>query len=183
MRIERHREDIPRIIDSIHAAAMPAFNVIRMLSRADRPTPPGDVIAHQGRISKTLHILRPAHEPGYRRQFKTHADLQERRHALGRKILHGRAPGSSTRTTRTAWRPRSARSAWSSTPWCSSTPAPWTLLSPGSAPTASMSATETWPPLPFVRHHINTLRRYSFRPSELPGGLRPLSDPNVVDEG
>ncbi|MCX4960144.1 transposase [Streptomyces virginiae] len=36
---------------------------------------------------------------------------------------------------------------------------------------------------PFVRHHVNTLRRYSFRPPELPGGLRPLSDPNVVDEG
>lgn len=43
------------------------------------------------RISKTLHILRLADEPGYRRQIKTQANLQEGRHSLARKIFHGRA--------------------------------------------------------------------------------------------
>jgi TnpA family transposase len=62
-----------------------------MLSREGRSTPLGDAIAHYGRIAKTLHILRLADEPGYRRQIKTQANLQEGRHALARKIFHGRA--------------------------------------------------------------------------------------------
>ncbi len=43
-----------------------------------------------GRISKPLHILRLADEPGYRRQIKKQANLQEGRHDLARKIFHGR---------------------------------------------------------------------------------------------
>lgn len=35
---------------------------------------------------------------------------------------------------------------------------------------------------PFVRHHINTLGRYSFRLPELPGGPRPLRDPDAAEE-
>ena len=90
-RIERRWEDILRIIGSIHTGAVRAYDVIRMLSRDGRPTPLGDAIAHYGRISKTLHILRLADEPGYRRQIKSQANLQEGRHALARKIFHGRS--------------------------------------------------------------------------------------------
>lgn len=35
---------------------------------------------------------------------------------------------------------------------------------------------------PFVRHHINMLRRYSFQLHDLPGGLRPLRALDVTDE-
>jgi hypothetical protein len=35
---------------------------------------------------------------------------------------------------------------------------------------------------PFVRHHINMLGRYSFRLPDLPGGMRPLRDPDTADE-
>jgi TnpA family transposase len=89
-RIERHWEDILRIIGSIHTGAVRAYDVIRMLSREGRPTPLGDAIAHY-RITKTLHILRLADEPGYRRQIKSQANLQEGRHSLARKIFHGRS--------------------------------------------------------------------------------------------
>lgn len=91
VRIERHCEDILQIIGSVHTGAVRAYDVIRMLSRDGRPAPLGDAIAHYGRIAKTLHILRLADEPGYRRQMKTQANLQEGRHALARKIFHGRA--------------------------------------------------------------------------------------------
>nr|WP_241745705.1 Tn3 family transposase [Streptomyces lydicus] len=90
-RVERHWEDILRIIGSIHTGAVRAYDVIRMLSRDGLPTPLGDAIAHYGRIAKTLHILRLADEPGYRRQIKVQANLQEGRHALARKIFHGKA--------------------------------------------------------------------------------------------
>ncbi len=90
-RIERHWEDILRIIGSIHTGAVRAYDVIRMLSRDGRPTPLGDATAHYGRIAKTLHILRLADEPGYRRQIKSQANLQEGRHSLARKIFPGRS--------------------------------------------------------------------------------------------
>ncbi|MEV5879684.1 Tn3 family transposase [Streptomyces sp. NPDC052101] len=35
---------------------------------------------------------------------------------------------------------------------------------------------------PFVRHHINMLGRYPFQLPDLPGGLRPLRDPDATDE-
>ncbi len=36
---------------------------------------------------------------------------------------------------------------------------------------------------PLTRKHLNVLGRYSFLLPELPGGLRPLRDPNGADEG
>ncbi|KQZ12076.1 Tn3 transposase DDE domain protein [Streptomyces sp. ADI97-07] len=67
-RIERHWEDITCVIGSIHTGAVRAYDVIRMLSRDGRITPLGDAIAHYGRITKTLHILRLADQPGHRRR-------------------------------------------------------------------------------------------------------------------
>ncbi|MCX4966912.1 transposase [Streptomyces sp. NBC_00654] len=89
-RIERNREDIVRIIGSIHTGAVLAYDVTRMLSREGRPTPLGNAIAHYGRIAKALHILRLADEPGCCRQIKGQANLQECRHALARKFFRGR---------------------------------------------------------------------------------------------
>lgn len=62
-----------------------------MLSRDCRPTLLGDAIADYGRIAENLHILRLADKPGYRRQIKVQACLQESRHALARKTFHGHA--------------------------------------------------------------------------------------------
>ncbi|KMS80598.1 hypothetical protein ACH49_07555 [Streptomyces leeuwenhoekii] len=47
-RIERHWEDILRIIGSIHTGAVRAYDVIRMLSRDGRPTPLGDATCSAG---------------------------------------------------------------------------------------------------------------------------------------
>ncbi|WTK33796.1 transposase [Streptomyces sp. NBC_01527] len=44
--MERHWEDILRIIGSVHTGAVRAYDVIRMLSRDGRPTLLGDAIAH-----------------------------------------------------------------------------------------------------------------------------------------
>jgi nucleoside-diphosphate-sugar epimerase len=65
------------------------YDVIRMLSRDGRPTPLGDAIAHYGRIAKTLHILRRADEPAYRRKIKVQANLQVR---PGRTVPDGVTP-------------------------------------------------------------------------------------------
>ncbi|MFE7111427.1 Tn3 family transposase [Streptomyces sp. NPDC057575] len=177
-RIERQREDILRIIGSIHTGAVRAYDVIRMLSRDGRPTPLGDAIAHYGRIAKTLHVLRLADEPGYRQQIKVQANLHEGRHALARKLPRaGRAalPG------RHGGPDRGARPG----PPC-----------PGALQHQGMDAALTQPRAdsfevrdedvarlsPFVRHHINMLGRYSFQLPDLPGDLRPLREPDAIEE-
>jgi hypothetical protein len=35
---------------------------------------------------------------------------------------------------------------------------------------------------PFTRHHVNMLGRYSFQLPEMPGGLRPLRNPDVAED-
>ncbi|WUH64782.1 transposase [Streptomyces sp. NBC_00440] len=35
---------------------------------------------------------------------------------------------------------------------------------------------------PFARHHVNMLGRYSFQLPDLPGGLRPLRAPDTTDD-
>jgi hypothetical protein len=35
---------------------------------------------------------------------------------------------------------------------------------------------------PFVRRHVNMLGRYSFQLPDLPGGMRPLRDPDTAEE-
>lgn len=181
-RIERHREDILRITDSIHTGAVRAYDVIRMLSRDGRPTPLRDTIAHYGRIAKTLHVLRLTDEPGYRRQIKVQANLKEGRHALARKVFHGRAGQLYQRyqdgmedqigalglvlNALVLFNARYMDAAL-------------THLRAGGFEVRDEGVARL---SPFVRHHINVLGRYSFQLPDLPGGMRPLRDHDATDE-
>ncbi|WP_424921105.1 Tn3 family transposase, partial [Streptomyces sp. wa13] len=172
---------ILRIIGSIHTGAVRAYDVIRMLSRDGRPTPLGDAIAHYGRIAKTLHILRLADEPGYRRQIKVQANLQEGRHALARKIFHGRAGQLYQRYQDGMEDQIGALGLVLNALVLFNTrymDAVAQLRSDGFEVRDEDLARLS----PFVRHHINVLGRYSFQLPDLPGGLRPLRDKTAVDE-
>jgi hypothetical protein len=62
-----------------------------MLQRDGHPTALGEAIAMYGRIFKSLHILSYIDsDETYRRDIKGIRNLQEGRHALARKICHGR---------------------------------------------------------------------------------------------
>jgi hypothetical protein len=62
-----------------------------MLQRDGHPTALGEAIAMYGRIFKTLHILSYIDtDETYRRDIKGIRNLQEGRHALARKICHGK---------------------------------------------------------------------------------------------
>ncbi len=70
---------------------MRAYDVVTMLQRDGHPTALGEAIAMYGRIFKTLHILSYIDtDETYRRDIKGIRNLQEGRHALARKICHGR---------------------------------------------------------------------------------------------
>ncbi|GCE02572.1 hypothetical protein EHYA_10349 [Embleya hyalina] len=179
VRIERHWDDILRIIGSIHTGAVRAYDVIRMLSRDGRPTPLGDAIAHHGPISKSLHILRLADEPAYRRQIKAQANLQEGRHSLARKIFHGKA-GQLYQNYQDGMEDQLGALGLVlnalvlfNTRYMDA--AVKRLRTNGfdvrDADVARLS--------PFVRDHVNMLGRYSFTLPELPDELRPLREPNA----
>ncbi|WP_206061813.1 Tn3 family transposase [Nonomuraea basaltis] len=174
-RIERHWEDILRIIGSIHTGAVRAHDVIRMLSRDGRPTPLGDAIAHHGRIAKTLHILRMADEPGYRRQIKAQANLQEGRHALARKIFHGRN-GQLYQNYQEGMEDQiGALGLVLNAIVLFNTRYMDAALTHLRTSGSEVREEDVARLSPFVRHHINLMGRYSFQLPEMPGGLRPLS--------
>ncbi|WP_331723218.1 Tn3 family transposase (plasmid) [Streptomyces sp. NBC_00111] len=181
-RIERHWEDILRIIGSIHTGAVRAYDVIRMLSRDGRPTPLGDAIAHYGRIAKTLHILRLADEPGYRRQIKVQANLQEGRHALARKIFHGRAGQLYQRYQDGMEDQIGALGLVLNALVLFNTRYMDAAVAQLRSDGFEVRDEDLARLSPFVRHHINVLGRYSFQLPDLPGGLRPLRDKTAVDE-
>ncbi|MFF4648283.1 Tn3 family transposase [Streptomyces sp. NPDC001389] len=181
-RIERHWEDILRIIGSIHTGAVRAYDVIRMLSRDGRPTPLGDAIAHYGRIAKTLHILRLADEPGYRRQIKVQANLQEGRHALARKIFHGRAGQLYQRYQEGMEDQIGALGLVLNALVLFNTRYMDAAVTQLRADGFDVRDEDITRLSPFVRHHVNMLGRYSFQLPDLTGGLRPLRDKNAPEE-
>ncbi|NUP42672.1 MAG: Tn3 family transposase [Streptomyces sp.] len=181
-RIERHWEDILRIIGSIHTGTVRAYDVIRMLSRDGRPTPLGDAIAHYGRIAKTLHILRLADEPGYRRQIKVQANLQEGRHALARKIFHGRAGQLYQRYQDGMEDQIGALGLVLNALVLFNTRYMDAAVNQLRADGLDVADEDVARLSPFVRHHVNVLGRYSFQLPDLPGGLRPLRDPRAPVE-
>jgi len=90
-KICRNWEDILRIVASVYTGTVRAYDVVTMMQRDGHPTALGEAIAMYGRIFKTLHILSYIDtDETYRRDIKGIRNLQEGRHALARKICHGR---------------------------------------------------------------------------------------------
>src|SRR6266851_2916895 len=80
-----------RLGASIYTGTVRAYDVVTMLQRDGHPTALGEAIAMYGRIFKTLHILSYIDtDETYRRDIKGIRNLQEGRHALARKICHGK---------------------------------------------------------------------------------------------
>ena len=90
-KLRRNWEDILRVVASIYSGTVRAYNVVTMLQRDGHPTALGEAIASYDRIFKSLHILSYIDtDESYRRDIKGIRNLQEGRHALARKICHGK---------------------------------------------------------------------------------------------
>ncbi len=170
------------MIASIHTGAVRAYDVIRMVSRGGRPTPLGEAIAHYGRLPKTLHVLRLADEPTYRREIKSQANLQEGRHDLARKVFHGQRGELRQRYYEGMEDQLGALGLVLNAIVLFNTRYLDAALSQLRAEGYEVRDEDAARLSPFVRHHINMLGRYSFLTPELTGGLRPLRDPSGPDE-
>lgn len=165
--------------EGIDTGVVRAYDVIRMLSRDGRPTPLGDAIAHYGRIAKSLHILRLADEPGYRRQIKAQANLQEGRHALARKIFHGCSGQLYQRCQDGVEDQLGALGLVLNAVVLFNTRYMDAAVNQLRADGFDVRDEDVARLSPFVRRHINMLGRYSFK---LPGGMRPLRDKDAADD-
>ncbi|MEV8634204.1 transposase [Streptosporangium sp. NPDC051023] len=181
-KVERHWDDICRVIASIHTGAVRAHDVIRMLSRDGRPTPLGDVIAHYGRIPKTPHILRMADEPDYRREIKAQSNLQEGRHALARRIFHGKRGHLYQRYHEGMEDQLGALGLVLNVVVLFNTRYMDAAVTQLRAQGFDVRDEDVARLSPFIHAHVNMLGRYSFALPELPGGLRPLGDPGDVHD-
>ena len=177
-KVRLHWQDILRVAGSIHTGAVRAHDVIRMISRDGNPTPLGDAIAHYGRIGKSLHILRVVDDETYRRQIKAQGNLQESRHALGRRVFHG-SRGQLRQRYMTGMEDQLGvlglllnAIVLFNTRYLN---AALDALRAQGYPVRDEDATRL---SPFVGQHINVHGRYAFSLPDLGGGLRPLRDPS-----
>ncbi len=70
---------------------MQASELMRVTQGGGTPTTLGRALAEYGRIAKTLHILAFVDiDETYRRRIHVQLNTQKSRHALARRILHGR---------------------------------------------------------------------------------------------
>ncbi|MFD7623526.1 Tn3 family transposase [Streptomyces sp. NPDC059802] len=182
-RIERHWEDILRIIGSIHTGAVRAYDVIRMLSRDGRPTPLGDAIAHYGRIARRCTSCAWPTSPA--------TDGRSRCRPTSRRAAT-RSPGRSSTAGRAGQLYQRYQDGMEDQIGALGLVLNALVL----FNTRYMDAAVTQLRedgfnvrdedvarlSPFVRHHINMLGRYSFQLPDLPGDLRPLREPDATDE-
>lgn len=183
-KIRRHWDDILRVVASIHTGAVRAYDVIRMVSRDGRPTPLGEAIAHYGRLPKTLHVLRLADEPTYRREIKAQANLQEGRHDLARKVFHGQRGELRQRYYDGMEDQLGALGLVLNAIVLFNTRYLDAAIAELRADGYEVREEDAARLSPFVRGHINMLGRYNFLlPADLADALRPLRDPNSHDEG
>lgn len=182
-KIERNWDGICRVVASIHTGAVRAHDIIRMVARDGRPTPLGDAIAHFGRVPKTLHILRLADEPEYRRTIKVQSNLQEGRHALARHIFHGKRGHLYQRYHEGMEDQLGALGLVLNAVVLFNTRYMNAALDKLRTKGFDVRDEDVARLSPFIRKHINMLGRYSFSLPEIPGGLRPLGEPDdVFDE-
>jgi TnpA family transposase len=82
--------DMLRVAGSLITGTVRAYDLVRMLAREGRPSALGQAFAEYGRIAKTMHLLAYVDaNDSYRRQIGAQLNLQEARHQLARRILHG----------------------------------------------------------------------------------------------
>jgi TnpA family transposase len=90
-KVRRNWDDILRVVASIYTGTVRAYDVVTMLQRDGHPTALGEAVAAYGRIFKSMHILSYIDvDETYRRDIEGIRNLQEGRHALARKICHGK---------------------------------------------------------------------------------------------
>ena len=183
-KIRLNWEDVLRVVASIYTGTIRACDVVAMLQRDGHPTALGEAIAMYGRIFKSLHILAYIDaDETYRRDIKAIRNLQEGRHALARKICHGRKGELHHRYQ------RGLEDQLGALGLVLNCVVPWTTVYLDAA--VRQLRAQGYPVLeedlarlsPFVNTNLGVHCTYSFvLPDLAPGAIRELRDPEAADE-
>jgi TnpA family transposase len=88
--IEQNWDDILRVVGSLKLGTVGASEIMRTLQKGKKPSTLGKAIGELGRISKTLYLLNYVDDEAYRRRILTQLNRGEGRHSLARAVFYGR---------------------------------------------------------------------------------------------
>ncbi|WP_331738870.1 Tn3 family transposase [Streptomyces sp. NBC_01276] len=183
-RIREQWPDMLRVAGSLITNQVRAYDLIRMFGREGHPTPLGQGFAEYGRIEKTFHLfdLVDPVDDTYRRRMNRQLTVQESRHTLARDLCHGKR-GHIQQAYREGQEDQLA-----SLGLVLNAVVLWTTRYLDAAVTELQRAGHTIAEedmarlSPLKTKHLNVLGRYAFAASQPEKGLRPLRDPNTVDD-
>jgi TnpA family transposase len=170
------------VVASIHTGAVRAYDVLRVLQRDGDPTPLGDAIANYGRIFKSLHVLTYVDDPPYRRHIKGMRSLIEERQYLARWVFHGRRGELRERYHEGMEDQLGALGQVVNCATLWNTVYMDAALAQPHADGYQVNEADVVRLSPFAHKHIEVHGRYTVALPELPGGRRPLRDPDAPDD-
>ncbi len=189
-KVSTHWPDMLRVTGSLVTGQVRAYDLLRMFGREGRPTPLGQAFAEDGRIAKTLHLLRVVDpvDDTYRRQMNRQLTVQESRHKLARDICHGKR-GQIMQEYRTGQEHQlgalglvlNAAVLWT-TRYLDASVAHLRTLPPQEREHEVLDE-DVARVSPLKHANLNCLGRYSFAAGPPREGLRPLRDPATVHLG
>jgi TnpA family transposase len=181
-RVRESWGDMVRVAGSLVTGTVRAYDLLRMLSRQDRPSALGQAFQEYGRIAKTLHLLAYVDvDDAYRRQIGAQLNIQESRHQLARRIFHGQRGELRQRYREGQEDQLGALGLVLNAVVLWNTRYMDLALSELRRLGIQVQDEDVARLSPLVFRHINFLGRYAFNLPE-PGRLRPLRDPGDDDE-
>ncbi len=183
-RIAWNWDDLLRVAGSLKMGTVGATELVRGLQGGGRPSTLGRAIGELGRVAKTLYLLNYLDDEAYRRRILTQLNRGESRHSVARAIFHGQRGELRQRYREgqedqlgalglvvnavVLWNTRYLDAALAQIRTSGG------LVQPEDVGRLS----------PLLLDHINVLGRYefAFKESIRQGCLRPLRDPDELDD-
>jgi TnpA family transposase len=177
-------EDVLRVAGSLKLGTVKASDLVRALHAGSRPSELAKAIAEVGRIAKSLFLLSYVDDEAYRRRVLVQLNRHEKRHDLAREIFHG-----DRGRVRKRYR-EGQEDQLSSLGLVLNAVALWNTLYLDRAVShlvergAEVREEDLARVSPLMHAHVRVLGRYHFRLDESVegGGMRPLRDPEAIDE-
>lgn len=177
-------EDVLRVAGSLKLGTVKASDLVRALHAGSRPSELAKAIAEVGRIAKSLFLLSYVDDEAYRRRVVVQLNRHEKRHDLAREIFHG-----DRGRVRKRYR-EGQEDQLSSLGLVLNAVALWNTLYLDRAVShlvergAEVREEDLARVSPLMHAHVRVLGRYHFRLDESVegGGMRPLRDPEAIDE-
>ncbi|MFK7983978.1 MAG: Tn3 family transposase [Saprospiraceae bacterium] len=182
--IKTHWDEILRLIASLKTGKVQALQIMQILQRGGHPNSLGKAIQELGRIIKTIHSLTYVDDENYRRSILTQLNRGESRHELARAIFHGKKGEIRKRYVQGQENQLSALGLVTNMVVLWNTKYMQLAIEHLQKQGMKITPDQIARLSPLIHEHVNMLGQYNFDldSSILQGLLRPLRDPDPIDE-